>query len=85
MSSCQHEHSGHGDHHHGHEHDHTDDVTPATQSLLYEQIEFDGINTLNEAEPLSGAAIVKKTWAQRSDVQPELHSDADEQLLMTIP
>jgi hypothetical protein len=55
------------------------------QSNLYKQIDFEGITTLNEAEPKSGTAIVKKTWAQRLDDAPELQSDADEQILMHIP
>lgn len=38
-----------------------------------------------EATPDSGAAIVKKTWAERQNDEPELESDADEQLLMYIP
>lgn len=38
-----------------------------------------------EAVPKSGAAIVQKTWAERLNDQPELESDADEQLLMYIP
>ncbi|KAL4946232.1 hypothetical protein BDV06DRAFT_152377 [Aspergillus oleicola] len=80
------------DHGHGHchgegddGHDHSNDITPALQSLLYSQIQFDSINTLNEATPQSGAAIVKKTWAERQNDEPELESDADEQLLMYIP
>ena len=78
-----HHHDGHG---HGHdEHDHSHDLEPALQSNLYKQIDFDSIITLNEAEPKSGAAIVKKTWAQRLEDAPELESDADEQLLMHIP
>jgi hypothetical protein len=38
-----------------------------------------------EATPKSGAAIVQKTWADRLNDEPELESDADEQLLMYIP
>jgi PITH domain len=86
MSSHNHQsHDGHG-HSHGHdEHDHSHDLEPALQSNLYKQIDFEGIITLNEAEPKSGAAILKKTWAQRLDDVPELQSDADEQILMHIP
>lgn len=83
---CHDEHSGHGhDHSEGHAHDHSDDITPALQTLLYEQIDFSALTTLNESEPRSGATIVQKTWAQRLDPEPELQSDADEQLLMTVP
>jgi len=84
--SGHHSHGGHGHDHDGHdEHNHSHDLTPALQSNLYQQIDFEAVNTLNEAEPKSGAAILKKTWAQRLDDEPELESDADEQLLMHIP
>lgn len=84
MSHHHHHHGGgcHGEHE---GHDHSNDVTPAIQSGLYSQIDFDGIITLNEAEAKSGAAIVKKTWEERLNEQPELESDADEEILMTIP
>lgn len=87
MSNHHHDHGHHG-HDHGHDHaghDHSDEVTPALQTRLYDQIDFDAIVTLNESPPKAGAAIVKKTWEQRLEEQPELESDADEQLLMTIP
>jgi hypothetical protein len=38
-----------------------------------------------ETTPKAGAAIVQKTWAERLNDKPELESDADEQLLMTVP
>ena len=87
MSHCHDEHAGHGGHHHhhDHEHDHSDDITPAIQYSLYEQVNFDEITTLNEARRDAGKDIVKKTWAERLEVEPELESDADEQLLMTVP
>lgn len=86
MSHCHDEHDhdhGHGGG--GHVHDHSDDIVPALQSLLYDSIEFDKINTLNETDPNSGRKVVQKTWAQRLDTEPVLHSDADEQLLVTVP
>jgi RNA polymerase I-specific transcription initiation factor RRN6 len=83
--SHDHSHDGHDHGHGGHDHDHSHDLTPALQSLLHEQIEFDKIVTLNEAVPRSGAKVVQKTWAQRLDSEPELASDSDEQILMTIP
>ncbi|KAK0634915.1 PITH domain-containing protein [Bombardia bombarda] len=84
---CHDEHSAHGhDHSHGGaEHDHSDDITPALQHSLYQHISFDGITTLNEAQYGSGKAICKKTWAERLTEDPELASDADEQLLVNIP
>ncbi|KZF25519.1 DUF1000-domain-containing protein [Xylona heveae TC161] len=77
---CHDEHAGHG-----HVHDHSDDIQPALQSLLYKQIDFGKITTLNEAAPGSGAAVVQKTWGDRFAVEPELQSDVDEQLLMFVP
>ncbi|KAI0593748.1 DUF1000-domain-containing protein [Biscogniauxia sp. FL1348] len=90
MSHCHDEHVSHGghdhhDHGHDHDHDHSDDITPALQHSLYQHIRFDDIITLNEATTGSGKAIVKKTWAERLQPEPELQSDADEQLLMTVP
>jgi PITH domain len=38
-----------------------------------------------EAVPRAGAAILQKPWTERLSDQPELESDADEQLLMHIP
>ncbi|PKY00911.1 DUF1000-domain-containing protein [Aspergillus campestris IBT 28561] len=84
MSGHNHDH-GHGGHCHAEGHDHSNDITPAVQSLLYSQIQFDSITTLNEAAPNSGAKIVQKTWNERLNDEPELESDADEQLLMYIP
>ncbi|PHH64023.1 hypothetical protein CDD81_5128 [Ophiocordyceps australis] len=82
MSHCHDEHAGHE---HEHEHDHSDDITPALQSSLYEQINFDEIVTLNEAVRDSGKKVVRKSWTQRMEPEPEIESDADEQLLMTVP
>jgi RNA polymerase I-specific transcription initiation factor RRN6 len=82
-----HDHShGHDGHDHSHGgHDHSNDLTPALQSSLYSQIDFDKIITLNESEPGSGIAVVKKSWEERLDPKPELISDADEQILMMVP
>ncbi|KAI6913537.1 DUF1000-domain-containing protein [Hortaea werneckii] len=57
----------------------------ALQNHVYEPIDFSAITTLNEAEPSSGAKVVQKTWMERMNQEPELNSDADEQLLMHIP
>ncbi|KAI1354144.1 PITH domain-containing protein [Xylaria sp. FL0043] len=83
MSHCHDEHAGHG--HHDHEHDHSDDITPALQHSLYQHIQFDDIVTLNEAQRDLGKAIVKKTWAERLQLEPELVSDSDEQMIMNVP
>ncbi|KAJ4340773.1 hypothetical protein N0V95_007415 [Ascochyta clinopodiicola] len=85
MSHCHDEsHSHDHDHSHG-EHDHSDDITPALQNVLYSQIDFSALRTLNEDESNSGRAICQKTWAQRLDPTPEVVSSADEQLLMIVP
>ena len=82
-----HDHSDHGYEGHGHEHghDHSDETEPALQTLIWKQIDFDNIRTLNESEPDAGAKVAKKTWQQRLEAAPELESDADEQLLMFVP
>ncbi|KAK0289398.1 hypothetical protein LTR35_002595 [Friedmanniomyces endolithicus] len=86
MSYCHDQHSHHGhDHSEGAAHDHSDDITPALQNHIYEQIDFSAINTLNESEPRSGSRVVQKTWTERLNQEPELSSDADEQLLIHIP
>ena len=86
MSHCHDEHSHHGhDHPEGAAHDHTGDLTPALQNHIYEQIDFPKVNTFNEASPRSGTKILQKTWAERLSIEPELVSDADEQLLMHVP
>ncbi|KAL9044010.1 MAG: hypothetical protein Q9214_002823 [Letrouitia sp. 1 TL-2023] len=77
----------HGGHDHGHEqaHDHSDEKTPALQTLIWKQIDFEQIRTLNESEPDAGAKVIEKTWPQRLDAEPALFSDADEQLLIFVP
>ncbi|KAL8929351.1 MAG: hypothetical protein Q9172_000524 [Xanthocarpia lactea] len=86
-----HSHASHGHHHdhgdgdHGHGHDHSDEVEPALQTLIWKQIDFESIRTLNESEPDQGAKVVEKTWPQRLNAEPMLQSDADEQLLIFVP
>ncbi|KAK5120540.1 hypothetical protein LTR85_006196 [Meristemomyces frigidus] len=86
MSHCHEEHGHHGhDHSEGAAHDHTDDITPALQNHIYKQVDFSAINTLNESESGAGANVVQKMWTERLEPEPELCSDADEQLLMHVP
>jgi hypothetical protein len=80
-----HDHGGHGGHGHDHDHDHSDDVEPALKHSLYQVVHFDHIVTLNEQRRDQGRRVVEKTWADRMDTDVELVSDADEQLLMTVP
>jgi hypothetical protein len=72
------------DHAHG-SHDHSNDVTPALQNLLYQQIDTSQVTCLNEDAPNAGRDVLQKTWSQRLDAEPELRSDADEQLLLHVP
>lgn len=67
------------------DHDHSSDITPATQSLLYSQINFSGVRTLNEETPASGRAVLQKDYTHRLDPTPLLRSDADPQLLLHVP
>ena len=77
-----HSHSDHADHS---THDHSDDLTPASQSLLYPHIDFASIRTLNESAPHSGRAIVQKDWSARLSPSPSLRSaDGDPQLLLHV-
>jgi PITH domain len=68
-----------------HTHDHDDDLTPAIQNQLYSQIDFPAVRCLNEATAGSAVAVLQKTWTERLDPEPELESDCDEQLLLTVP
>jgi hypothetical protein len=72
------------DHTHDHEHEH-DDAEPALQNFLYTQLDFDRITCLNESVQGSAKAIVKKTWSERMEAEPELKSDVDEQILVSVP
>ncbi|KAL9086984.1 MAG: hypothetical protein Q9159_003878 [Coniocarpon cinnabarinum] len=67
------------------DHDHSSDITPAIQNLLYSQIDFPSVRTLNEASPASGRKVLQKTWDQRLAATPELTSDADAQLILHVP
>ena len=81
-----HHHHHHDDHDHDHdEHGHSHENESPPGDLLYQQIDFDRIETLNEVQPQSGQSILKKTWQERLETEPELESDADEQLLMHVP
>ena len=80
-----HEHDHHDHHDHGDSHDHSDEVSPALQKLIYTQIDFPKLRTLNEEEADSGLGVIQKSWSQRMDLDPSLASDADEQLLIFVP
>ncbi|TKY85504.1 hypothetical protein EX895_005666 [Sporisorium graminicola] len=80
-------------HHHTHSggcgHDHHDDdshVKPneGDQDLLYSSIDRDRVVALNESVPNS-AALTIKPWERRTDPEPQVTSDADDQLIIHIP
>lgn len=71
--------------HDGYEHEHSDETPPALQSLIWKQIDFDNIRTLNESQINAGQAIIQKTWQNRLASEPELVSEADEQLIVFVP
>jgi hypothetical protein len=68
-----------------HTHDHDDDITPALQNHLYGKINLESVRCLNEAVAGSAVAVLQKTWAQRLEPEPEIESDCDEHLLLTVP
>ena len=80
-----HDHEGHGDGHDHDEHDHSDETSPTLQTLIWKQIDFDNVRTLNESQPNAGVRIIEKVWQQRLEAEPELASNLDEQLLIFVP
>ncbi|RKP10839.1 galactose-binding domain-like protein [Thamnocephalis sphaerospora] len=84
MSHCQHEHHEHG-HGHGDGHDHTHDEEDAlVKDSLYEKIDREHVCGLNESQP-GAAKTVIKPWHERRDTTQIVESDADEQLIVTVP
>mmetsp|Transcript_30523 Transcript_30523/g.76779 ORF Transcript_30523/g.76779 Transcript_30523/m.76779 type:complete len:223 (+) Transcript_30523:191-859(+) len=86
-----HGHGGHG-HGHGHSHDHGHDCVAEHKELqehfeerwLYDCIDTANIRALN-ADPAHGALGAIKPYDKRRDTDTWLESDADEQLIITIP
>lgn len=77
--SCHDEHG-----HEGHDHDHIPPPDTNEAQTLYAKINHDQVQTLNESEEGSGAAIIRK-YTERLAVEPILESDVDPELLITIP
>ncbi|KAK3089541.1 hypothetical protein FSP39_004413 [Pinctada imbricata] len=76
---------GHGHSHGGCEHDH--DHGPedlSAQYSLYNKIDTEKVQCLNEAEDGSGKTVFKP-WEQRLDKEKVVESDVDEELLFNIP
>ncbi|KAI0130822.1 DUF1000-domain-containing protein [Daldinia grandis] len=85
MPNCRDEHEHNGHHFHDHDHDHVDELVPAMHHSLYQHIIFNQITTLNETHKGSGRKIIEKTWAESSQLVPELKSYADEQVIINVP
>ncbi|XP_077991272.1 PITH domain-containing protein 1-like [Glandiceps talaboti] len=82
-------HGGHG-HHHGHgggcgeDHDHDDDPERGIQYSLYQKIDLNNVECLNEERDGSGKDVFKP-WEMRLNKEKYVESDADEELLFNIP
>ncbi|XP_067949317.1 PITH domain-containing protein 1-like [Watersipora subatra] len=77
--------SGHGHSHGGgcdHDHDNPEDMSAAYS--LYQKIDLDRVECLNEVTDGSGKTIFKP-WAERNDRSRFVESDADEELLFRVP
>lgn len=75
---------GHGCSHEHHDHAHEDDSGGEAWSL-YEQVDMNALQCLNESVPDSLRHVLRP-WHKRCDPSlPQLVSDADEQLLLCIP
>ena len=72
MSHCHDEHEGHDHSHGGGAHDHSDDITPALQSLLYEQIDFSAVTTLNDLPATQTLELAQTAEVQEHPVKRAL-------------
>ncbi|ODV91597.1 hypothetical protein CANCADRAFT_14396, partial [Tortispora caseinolytica NRRL Y-17796] len=78
------------DHHHHHHNDgngyddHGLEGSQAGAKNLYAQIDVEHVRALNEAVPDTAKKIIRP-YSERLSTDPVLQSDADEQLLITIP
>lgn len=72
----------HGNCHGDHDHDHPED--PAVLYSLYQKINTERLECLNEAVEGSGKTVFKP-WDERMDKTKFVESDVDEELLFYIP
>lgn len=61
-----------------------DETELGTRYNLYEKIDFEHLECLNEAQEGSGATVFK-TWENRLDKNKYVESDTDNELLFNIP
>ncbi|XP_064383353.1 PITH domain-containing protein 1-like [Halichondria panicea] len=72
-------------HHHCHgEHDHDHAEDPAMLYSLYQKIDTEKLECLNESEEGSGKTVFK-AWDDRLDKTKFVESDVDEELLIYVP
>ncbi|KAJ8726334.1 hypothetical protein PYW07_001032 [Mythimna separata] len=71
-------------HCHGHDHDHGNADEVGIQYNLYEKIDKENLECLNETIDGSGKTVFK-SWDERHDRTRFVESDADEELLFNIP
>ncbi|KPI93820.1 PREDICTED: PITH domain-containing protein CG6153 [Papilio xuthus] len=75
-----HSHCNHG----SHDHDHGNPDEIGLQYNLYQKIDKDNVQCLNESVDGSGKTVFKP-WEKRLDTSECVESDADEELLFNIP
>ncbi|KAJ0181828.1 hypothetical protein K1T71_002550 [Dendrolimus kikuchii] len=74
----------HNHSHCDHDHDHTDPEEIGIQYNLFEKIDKENLQCLNESVEGSGKTVFKP-WSNRLDRSSFVESDADEELLFNIP
>ncbi|SJX63249.1 uncharacterized protein SRS1_14073 [Sporisorium reilianum f. sp. reilianum] len=82
--SHHHAHSGPCGHSHSHDDDSHTKPDEGDQDLLFSSIDLSRIIALNELTPNSAAQTIKP-WERRSDAEPQVLSDADDQLIIHVP
>ncbi|CAH2066693.1 unnamed protein product, partial [Iphiclides podalirius] len=75
-----HSHCNHGNH----DHDHSNAEEIGVQYNLFEKIDKENLQCLNESVDGSGKTVFKP-WERRLDFSQYVESDADEELLFNIP
>ncbi|XP_059049776.1 PITH domain-containing protein GA19395 [Achroia grisella] len=71
-------------HCHDHDHDHSNSEDIGINYNLYEKIDKENLQCLNETVDGSGKTVFK-SWERRLDLTEFVESDADEELLFNIP
>lgn len=70
---------------HDHDHDHSPPPEDTNQvQSLYQKVRTSAVRALNEETPGSAAKIIRP-WNERFNIDPELRSDSDEQIILHVP